>query len=268
MIRMPSPSYNDDLGLAHVLADTADQIGFNRFRSADLAVSTKPDMTEVSDADTAIEQALRATLSRTRSRDGVFGEEFGDVEGSSGRRWVIDPIDATRNFVRGVPVWATLIALFDKGEPVVGVVSAPALHRRWWAMKGAGAFTGRDQRSGKRIRVSQVSKLGDASVSISSITGWTKVDRQGAMLGLLHEAWRERGFGDFYSYVLLAEGCVDIAAEPEVALWDLAPLALIVEEAGGTFTDLRGRRGPDGGSAVATNGLLHDQALERLRIGQ
>lgn len=263
---MPTSSYNDDLGLAHLLADSAAQIGNSRFRSSDLRVSSKPDMTEVTDADTTIEEVLRSTLGRARPRDGIFGEEFGDNPGASGRKWVIDPIDATRNYVRGVPIWATLIALFDRGEPVVGVVSAPALGRRWWAMKGAGAFAGRDQRAGKRIHVSKVGKLSDASVSISSITGWTKLDRQGAMLGLLHEAWRERGFGDFYSYCLLAEGAVDIAAEPEVALWDLAPLALIVEEAGGTFTDLRGRAGPDGGSALATNGLLHEQALERLKI--
>jgi histidinol-phosphatase len=263
---MPSSSYNDDLGLAHLLADSAAQIGTSRFRSSDLRVSSKPDMTEVSDADTTIEEVLRSTLSRARPRDGVYGEEYGDNPGASGRKWVIDPIDATRNYVRGVPIWATLIALFDRGEPVVGVVSAPALNRRWWAMKGAGAFAGRDQRAGKRIHVSKVASLSDASVSISSITGWAKLDRQGAMLGMLHEAWRERGFGDFYSYCLLAEGAVDIAAEPEVAVWDLAPLALIVEEAGGTFTDLRGRPGPDGGSALATNGLLHDEALERLKI--
>ncbi|THV43274.1 histidinol-phosphatase [Glycomyces buryatensis] len=261
-----SSSYNDDLGLAHLLADSAAQIGNARFRSSDLRVSTKPDMTEVSDADTTIEEVLRSTLSRARPRDGVYGEEFGDNPGASGRKWVIDPIDATRNYVRGVPVWATLIALFERGEPVVGVVSAPALNRRWWAMKGAGAWAGRDQRGGKKIQVSRVSKLADASVSYSSITNWNKVDRQGAMLGLLHEVWRERGFGDFYSYCLLAEGCVDIVAEPEVALWDLAPLALIVEEAGGTFTDLKGRPGPDGGTAVATNGLLHEPVLDRIGI--
>ncbi|WP_026929211.1 histidinol-phosphatase [Glycomyces tenuis] len=263
---MPTSSYNDDLGLAHLLADSAARIGSERFRSSDLRISTKPDMTEVSDADTTIEEVIRSTLSRARPRDGVYGEEFGDNPGASGRKWVVDPIDATRNYVRGVPIWATLIALFDRGEPVVGVVSAPALGRRWWAMKGAGAFAGRDQRAGKRIQVSQVAKLSDASVSISSITGWTKVGREGAMLAMLHEAWRERGFGDFYSYVLLAEGSVDIAAEPEVALWDLAPLALIVEEAGGAFTDLKGRPGPDGGSALATNGLLHEHAMERLGI--
>lgn len=261
-----SSSYNDDLGLAHLLADSAARIASDRFRSSDLRVSTKPDMTEVSDADTSIEEVIRSTLSRARPRDGVFGEEYGDNPGASGRKWIVDPIDATRNFVRGVPIWATLIALFDRGEPVVGVVSAPALGRRWWAMKGAGAFAGRDQRAGKKIEVSKVAKLSDASVSISSINSWAKVDRQGAMLAMLHEAWRERGFGDFYSYCLLAEGSVDIAAEPEVALWDLAPLALLVEEAGGTFTDLKGRPGPDGGTALATNGLLHEQALERLGI--
>ncbi|WP_100445799.1 histidinol-phosphatase [Glycomyces xiaoerkulensis] len=259
-------SYNDDLGLAHMLADSASRIATERFRASDLRISTKPDMTEVSDADTTIEEVVRSTLTRARPRDGVFGEEFGDNPGASGRKWVVDPIDGTRNYVRGVPIWATLIALFDRGEPVVGVVSAPVLGRRWWAMKGAGAFAGRDQRSGKKIRVSGISKLGNASVSISSITGWTKVDRQGAMLAMLHEAWRERGFGDFYSYCLLAEGCVDIAAEPEVAVWDLAPLALLVEEAGGTFTDLKGRPGPDGGSALATNGLLHEPSLERIGL--
>ncbi|QSB07064.1 histidinol-phosphatase [Natronoglycomyces albus] len=258
------PSYHDDLALAHMLADSADGIGMERFRANDLKISTKPDMTEVTDADMAIEKTLRSTLSRARPRDGVLGEEYGTDGGASGRQWVIDPIDGTRNYVRGVPVWATLIALFDQGELVVGLVSAPALGRRWWALKGAGAWAGRNLRGGKKLGVSKVRRLADASVSISSVSGWGKLDKQDRILRLVNSAWRERGYGDFFSYVLLAEGAVDIATEPEVALWDLAPLALIVEEAGGTFTDLTGESGPDGGSALATNGLLHNEVLQIL----
>lgn len=262
---MATSSYHDDLGLAHMLADSAGSIAMERFRSADLNVSTKPDMTEVTEADTNIESTIRSTLGRARPRDGVVGEEFGTNRGSTGRRWIIDPIDATRNYVRGVPIWATLIALMDGDDLVMGLVSAPALGRRWWALKDSGAYAGRSLRSGHRLQVSKVRRLSDASLSLSSVSGWAKYDKQPEVLQLANSTWRDRGFGDFYSYVLLAEGCVDIAAEPEVALWDLAPLALIIEEAGGTFTDVHGNPGPDGGSAVATNGLLHATTLDVLR---
>ncbi|HIV59170.1 MAG TPA: histidinol-phosphatase [Candidatus Stackebrandtia faecavium] len=259
-------SYSDDLGLAHLLADSADTISMQRFRSSDLKIETKPDYTQLTDADTTIEQTIRSTLARARPRDGIHGEEFGDEPGKDARRWVVDPIDGTSNFVRGVPIWATLIALFDGTEPVVGVVSAPVLGRRWWAVKGAGAFAGRHRNRPQRIGVSGVRRVANASLSFSSFDSWADCDRAQEMFDLVSDCWRSRGYGDFYSYVLLAEGAVDIAAEPQVALWDLAPLALIVEEAGGKFTDLHGRPGPDGGSAVATNGLLHDDVLARIGL--
>ncbi|MGH3660256.1 MAG: histidinol-phosphatase [Micromonosporaceae bacterium] len=260
--------YGDDMSLAHVLADNADRVAMSRFRAADLRVKSKPDLTPVTDADTAIEETLRSVISRARPRDAVLGEEFGATEPSAwpaARRWVIDPIDGTKNFVRGVPVWATLIALLAGDQPVVGLVSAPALGRRWWAAQGTGAYAGKHQHAAKRIQVSEVSQLRDASLSYSSLSGW---DEQGRLPGLLDlglGVWRSRAYGDFYSYTLLAEGAVDIACEPEVSLWDLAALVPIVTEAGGRFTDLEGIAGPHGGSAVATNGKLHEDVLHSLR---
>jgi histidinol-phosphatase len=259
--------YADDLSLAHVLADTADSISAARFRALDLHVRSKPDLTPVSDADTAVERALRATLARTRPRDGVLGEEFGISEAPAGpgnRQWVIDPIDGTKNFVRGVPIWATLIALMEGDQPVVGLVSAPALGRRWWAAVGHGAYAGRHTAAATRIKVSGVRRLADASFCYSSLRGWEETGRLPAMLEILRQSWRSRAYGDFYGYMLLAEGAVDAMAEPELSLWDLAALVPIVTEAGGTFTDLSGRPGPGGGSAVATNGKLHEELLGRL----
>lgn len=257
------PAYDDDLRLAHVLADSADSITMSRFRALDLVVQSKPDLTPVTDADTTVEEVIRSTLGRARPRDAVLGEEMGS-SGSGPRRWVLDPIDATKNFVRGVPVWATLIALTDGERVVAGLVSAPALGRRWWAGAGAGAFTGKSLTSATRMSVSTVAELCDASLSYSSVAEWRDVGREEQFLGLTRELWRSRAFGDFWSYMLLAEGAVDIAAEPEVALHDLAAPCIIVTEAGGRFTDLTGTPGPGGGSAVATNGLLHDQVLSRL----
>jgi histidinol-phosphatase len=259
--------YADDLSLAHVLADTADSISAARFRALDLHVKSKPDLTPVSDADTAVERALRATLARTRPRDGILGEEFGISEppaGSGNRQWVIDPIDGTKNFVRGVPIWATLIALLEGDQPIVGLVSAPALGRRWWAATGHGAYAGRHPAAATRIKVSGVRRLTDASFCYSSLHGWEESGRLPAMLDILRESWRSRAYGDFYGYMLVAEGAVDAMVEPELSLWDLAALIPIVTEAGGIFTDLSGRPGPGGGSAVATNGKLHEDLLTRL----
>ena len=255
-------AYDDDLRLAHVLADSADSITMDRFRALDLVVSTKPDLTPVSDADTRVEEALRSTLGRTRSRDAVLGEEMG-LTGSGARRWVIDPIDATKNFVRGVPVWATLIALMDGDVVVAGLVSAPALGRRWWAGLGSGAYTGKSLSSATRLTVSKVDTIGDASLSYSDLQGWGI--RAETFLDLARGVWRTRAYGDFWSYMLVAEGAVDIATEPEVALHDLAAPAIIVTEAGGQFTDLDGNPGPAGGSAIATNGLLQETVVDRLR---
>ncbi len=255
--------YNEDMRLAHVLADQADSISLDRFRAQDLRVDTKPDLTPVTDADRAVEEQLRASLSRARTRDAVLGEEFGST-GRGDRRWVIDPIDGTKNFVRGVPIWATLIALLDGDEPVVGLVSAPALHRRWWAAAGVGSWTGRRLENATRCRVSEVGTLADASLSYSSLSGWEERGRLDSFLDLTRSVWRTRAYGDFWSYMMLAEGAVDIACEPEVSLWDLAALDVIVREAGGAFTDLTGTPGPAGGSAVASNGVLHPDVLTAL----
>ena len=255
--------YDDDLRFAHVLADAADDITSRRFRALDLRVDTKPDLTPVTDADRAAEESLRNVLKRARPRDAVLGEEFGRI-GAGPRCWVIDPIDGTKTYVRGVPVWATLIGLMDGDEVVVGVVSAPLLGRRWWAARDGGAWTGRSLTKATRCRVSDVSKVEDASFSFSSVTGWEEQKRLAGFLDLARSVWRTRAYGDFWSHVLVAEGAVDIAAEPEVSLWDLAALQVIVEEAGGVFTDLSGRAAPDGGSAVSTNGSLHEEVLQRL----
>jgi histidinol-phosphatase len=259
--------YADDLALAHVLADTADAISLGRFRAQNLQVTEKPDLTPVTDADTAVEKAIRATLARTRPRDAVFGEEFGATEAPAGpghRRWVIDPIDGTKNYVRGVPIWASLIALMEGDQVVVGLVSAPALARRWWAALGHGAYAGRHQAQATPLRVSSVRRLSDASFCYSSLPSWEETGRLPAMLEIMRRCWRSRAYGDFYGYMLVAEGAVDIMVEPELSLWDLAALVPIVTEAGGTFTDLAGRPGPGGGSAIATNGALHADVLDRL----
>ncbi len=260
---MAEQSWTDDLRLAHVLADQADAITMARFRADDLQVTAKPDLTPVTDADTAVEDALRTSLSRTRPRDAIRGEERED-SGWGPRRWVIDPIDGTANFVRGVPVWATLIALMDGDEVVVGVVSAPALSRRWWAAKRGGAFTGRSLLNGSRCRVSRVAEIDDASLSYSSIDGWVECGRGQQFVDLLRECWRTRAFGDFWSYMLLAEGAVDLAAEPELALHDMAAVSVVVTEAGGQFTNLDGVPGVAGPGAIATNGLLQRAVVEQL----
>lgn len=262
----PVSSYNDDLRLAHVLADSVDAQTMDRFKALDLQIETKPDLTPVTDADKAAEEAIRGQLSRSRPRDAVLGEEFGS-SGHGSRRWVIDPIDGTKNFVRGVPVWATLIALVDGDEPVVGVVSAPALGKRWWAAKGMGAYTGRSLASATRLKVSNVSSLADASMSFSSLSGWKERGNLDEFLSLTDDIWRTRAFGDFWSYCLVAEGAVDIACEPELNLYDMAALVPIVTEAGGRFTSLEGEDGPFGGNALATNSILHSEVLKRLNPG-
>ena len=256
---MPS-EHNDDLRLAHVLADDADSLTMDRFKALDLHVVTKPDLTPVSDADNSVEDALRRTLGRARPRDAVLGEE-GGVSGWGPRRWVVDPIDGTKNFVRGVPVWATLIGLMVEDQVVAGVVSAPALGRRWWASKGGGAWTGKSLFSAQPCHVSDVRTLEDASVSFSSLRGWDDTGRHDDFMALLRRCWRSRAYGDFWSYMLVAEGAVDIALEPELELHDMVALTVIVEEAGGRFSGLDGTPGPHGGDALATNGRLHDQVL-------
>jgi histidinol-phosphatase len=253
-----------DLSVAIELANRADAITLDRFGALDLRIDTKPDLTPVTDADEAVEAELRALLSRERPADAVLGEEYGGTASFQGRQWVIDPIDGTKNFVRGVPIWASLIALLEDGVPVVGVVSAPALNRRWWAGRGLGAFASTDGAPPRKLAVSGVADLGSASLSFSSLSGWADLGLREQFIELTDAVWRVRAYGDFFSYCMVAEGAVDIAAEPEVKLWDLAPLDILVREAGGTFTNLDGRPGPHGGHAVATNGLLHDAVMTGL----
>jgi len=287
----------DDLALAHALADMSDAITLDRYQAQDLVVTNKPDNTPVTDADRAVETAIREALATHRETDGLVGEEFGSDKGSSGRYWVIDPIDGTKNFMRGVPTWATLIALVQvdtagNEEVVVGIASAPALARRWAAAKGHGAtvrfnsgntdFEGGDTSgddfaysdsgsdftshvlapSEKKISVSKVSSLTDASISYSDFVGWG--DRLEPFQKMLAKAWRTRGIGDFWSHMLVAEGAVDVAIEPSLAVWDMAALDIIVREAGGTFTNTAGQNGPFGGSGVSTNGLLHNAVITGL----
>ena len=270
----------DDLALAHALADLADAISLDRYQAQDLVITTKPDNTPVTDADRAVETAIREALATHRQTDGLVGEEFGSDKGTSGRYWVIDPIDGTKNFMRGVPTWATLIALVQVDasgveEVVVGIASAPALARRWSAAKGHGAFVRfiagniddvseefDASSSEKKISVSKVGALSDASISYSDFVGWG--DRLEPFQKMLAGAWRTRGIGDFWSHMLVAEGAVDVAIEPSLALWDMAALDIIVREAGGSFTNTAGQSGPFGGSGVSTNGVLHNQVIKGL----
>ena len=270
----------DDLALAHALADLADAISLDRYQAQDLVIATKPDNTPVTDADRAVETAIREALATHRNTDGLVGEEFGSDKGTSGRYWVIDPIDGTKNFMRGVPTWATLIALVNVDssgieEVIVGIASAPALARRWSAAKGHGAFVrfssgniddlsedlGASSNE-KKISVSKVAKLSDASISYSDFVGWG--DRLEPFQKMLASAWRTRGIGDFWSHMLVAEGAVDVAIEPSLAVWDMAALDIIVREAGGAFTNTAGQNGPFGGSGVSTNGVLHSAVINGL----
>jgi histidinol-phosphatase len=249
------------LSLALELADAADAITTARFRASDLVVETKPDLTPVSEADRAVEQAVLDHLAVAAPDHAVLGEEFGTRGAADAAyRWVIDPIDGTKNYVRGVPVWATLLGLECEGELVLGVVSAPALHTRWWGATGMGAF-----RNGESIRVSAVSALADAQASLAWETAALYHDEIGQrMIGLAHRCWRTRGFGDFWQHMLVAEGAFDISLDPVVSPWDVAALVPIIDEAGGRWTTTDGRRQADGGSFVCTNGRLHDEVLRAL----
>jgi histidinol-phosphatase len=236
-----------DLELALRLADAADAISLPRFRTG-IAFETKADLSPVTEADRGVEAELRALLAEARPRDRILGEEEGQSGGGGGRRWILDPIDGTRNYARGIPVWATLVALEDAGEVRLGVVSAPALGRRWWAERGEGAFA-----NGDRIGVSSVSRIEDAVLSFALEQAVPKLARR---------AWHVRGLGDFWPHMLVAEGAVDGSVDAVgVKEWDLAAVQVIVEEAGGRFTDFAGAVRFDGRSAVASNGLLHDDLL-------
>jgi histidinol-phosphatase len=246
----------DDLDLAHLLADVADQITLDRYRATDLRVETKPDRTLVTEADQAVERALRDRLAQARPDDTVIGEEYGADSRSAHRSWIIDPIDGTNSYLRGMATWSTLIALSVGGEVELGVVSMPALSRRWWARRGHGAFA-----DGRPIHVSSVATLSDAQLTWSGVEDWDAVGRTDAILELARQCWRSRGIGDAWQYMLVAEGAAELAMDPEASIWDFAALQVIIEEAGGRFTDLSGARRPDGGSGIASNGLVHDAAL-------
>jgi histidinol-phosphatase len=261
----------DDLKLAFELADIADQITMPRYRASDLQVETKPDLTPVSESDKAAEQAIRERLAVARPDDTVIGEEFGGkVEiGSNGRAWVIDPIDGTKSYVRGMDTWTTLIALMVDGEVKVGVVAMPALGRRWWALRGGGAFTalrghGKYESDLRRLSVSGVAELESSQVVWSGIEEWDAIGRFDRVVELGRRAWRSRGVGDAWQYMLVAEGAAELAMDPEATLWDLAAVSIVLEEAGGRFTSIDGKPGPDGGSGLGSNGLLHDEAVKIL----
>jgi histidinol-phosphatase len=265
------PSASDDLALALELVDNADAITMARFRAEDLVVETKPDLTPVSEADRAVEQVLREHLASRRPQDTVFGEEYGGAEAADAtgphpsRRWIVDPIDGTKGYVRGVQVWATLLALEQDGEMVVGVVSAPSMGRRWWAARGAGAFTS-DVTGGqpRRLRVSGIRALEDAQMCFGGFEEWRETGRLEVLLALSERCWRSRGYGDFWQYMLVAEGAAEIALDPAAALWDLAAPMVIVEEAGGRFTDLGGSATAAAGHAIGSNGLVHETARQIL----
>jgi histidinol-phosphatase len=243
-----------DLQLALELADISDRITLRSFRGS-FSVRTKADRTPVSEVDEAVEKAIREQLTRERPGDAIIGEEFGEA-GDSDRKWIIDPIDATKNYIRGIPVFATLIAL----DRQVGVVSAPALHRRWWAARGEGAMC-----DGQAIRVSSINQFAEAQIGYDSVAEFEDAALRDRFIALQHKFGRARGFGDFWIHMLVAEGAIEIAVEPRVAWWDMAAIQVIVEEAGGKFTNLHGEPRADGGSALSTNGKLHDAVLEALR---
>jgi histidinol-phosphatase len=254
----------DDLAVALVLAAEADLIAIDRYRSQDLAVQLKPDRSQVTDADTRVERIIRDHLAEARPDDSVLGEEFGS-HGSSNRQWIVDPIDGTSNFVRGVPIWGALISLVIDGVPEVGVVSAPALRRRWWAATGHGAWLQEEGRDARRLQVSGIADLAEASFSYNSLKHWDQYGRLDQLVALSRRVERTRAFGDLWSYMLLAEGALDIAGEFDVKPWDIAALVPIVREAGGKVTDADGTDALDTLSVIATNGLLHDAVLDRLR---
>ena len=273
----------DDLALALEIADLADAVSLSRFRAVDLDIRTKPDRSFVTEADLAVERVIRDRLAAERPEDGILGEEFG-IAGDSTRQWIIDPIDGTANFLRGVPVWGSLISLAIDGVPVVGVASAPAMARRWWAATGMGAWTrasaaelGESESradaasaafpDARRITVSRVADLRDAALSFQSIAQWRDAGYLDRLLALAERVWRDRAYGDLWSYMLLAEGLIDITGEFDVKPYDLAALIPIVEEAGGRFTSITGEPGPWHGSSLATNGLLHDTVLDALTTG-
>ena len=251
-------SFQADLSLALQMADIADDIALSRFLAQDLKIETKPDASPVTDADRSVELALKEMLAAIRPGDAIIGEEFGNQAGSN-RTWIIDPIDGTANFMRGVPVWASLICLAVDGKPQVGVVSAPALGRRWWAATDLGAHTRNLDGSTRPLKVSGISELAHASLSYNNLKLWDELGHLDALMELSRSVWRTRAYGDFYSYMLLAEGALDVVTEHDLKIYDIAALVPIVEQAGGQFSDLYGSLSEESSSVLATNGKLHAQ---------
>lgn len=256
-------SLRDDLELALRLADAADAQSLPRFDATDLQISTKADNSHVTDADLATERAIRLLVEAERPEDGIFGEEFG-AQGSTHRQWIIDPIDGTANFLRGVPLWGTMISLAVDGIPQVGVVSMPALGRRWWAASGQGSWTATAD-GARQLRTSSVTTLDDASISFQSIAQWSDAGRRDTLLNIAARVWRDRAYGDVYAYMLLAEGRIDMVAEFGVKEYDIAAAVPIVREAGGRMTAVDGTETISARSTLATNGHLHDEFLALLR---
>ena len=249
-------SYEEDLALALELAEIADEISLARFRALDLHVENKPDRSPVTDADRSVELALKKLLADKAPNDALIGEEFGNT-GAASRTWIIDPIDGTANYLRGVPVWATLIALAIDGKPVVSVVSAPAMGRRWWAAPETGAFTSDIDGTSRTLKVSAISDLEHASLSYNNLQLWDQAGMLSQLTQLSRQIWRTRAYGDFWSYMLLAEGAVDIVAEHDLKIYDIAALVPIVEQAGGKFTAIDGPLTAETSSVLASNGKLH-----------
>ncbi len=253
-----------DLDLALKLADRADEISLKRFRALDLLVETKPDRSPVTDADRAVEAELRSVVAEYRPTDTFIGEEFENT-GSSDRNWIVDPIDGTANYLRGVPIWASLIALRVDGVITTSVVSAPALGRRWWAQRGNGAFTMDINGSVRTLQVSKISELEDSSISYNNMQLWDQAGKLNQLIELSRKVWRTRAYGDFYSYMLLAEGTIDLVAEHDLKIYDIAALVPIVEEAGGEISDLTGPLTDNSSSVMASNGLLHAEFQQALK---
>ncbi|CAN5497223.1 histidinol-phosphatase [soil metagenome] len=257
----------DDLAVALALAHEADLIAIDRYRAQDLDVQLKPDRTQVTDGDTRVEKMIRDRLAQARPQDAILGEEFGGGDPHApGRQWIVDPIDGTANFVRGVPIWGCLLSLVIDGVPEVGVVSAPALGRRWWAATGHGAWAEVDGHQARRIHVSGIADLAEATLSYNSLKHWDGAGHLDHLIALSRAVGRTRAFGDLWSYMLLAEGAIDIAAEFDVKPWDIAALSPIVREAGGTVTDVDGGDRLDKLSIIATNGALHQAVLDSVAV--
>jgi len=254
------------LGFAQAACDVADEIALGHFRR-DLEVMTKPDRTFVTAADQAIERLIRERISVAFPDHGLVGEEYGTEAGGARVRWFIDPIDGTHNFIRGVPLFGTLLALEVDGELQLGVLSAPALRERWYARRGGGAWAvGAAGMEGPRaIHVSRVASLADAQLLYGSGHDIEASGRAPGFRALTGEVWRERGFGDFWGYALLAEGAAEAMVEVDLSAWDAAAPLVLIEEAGGRLTDFEGLRRIDSRTVLASNGLLHDEVLGRLR---